>query len=369
MRSILKSVAIFVSIVAFAAFSNVCFGALTITWSDASHKSSFQSELSDAAGKSVTIADDGTVTIAGPKETDNSFAGYLRTIIRHANTTTVAVGRNVPNVIIGSYNSEVIDLDDKEQLSGMDGTFTEAGAIMHELVEQFWKQVWGYSYADAHRKGITAENIIARNIAEGGTRPCGGPVEQRTENGKTVYYTPSRKLDKARGYMRLVMAAGSNDQIESVSFVINIPPTPLDDLIVAKTGIIAADMSYLNSYECGGSSRHWWVRDEPVPPGRVMAGQSTTRNEPRLGPLHPNPFNPYIAIEYVVPDECVVNLRIYDVRGRLVQTLVNEKQGIGEHKVNWDGTDARNVSVASGLYLVRFEARGHVVTKKIVLLR
>jgi len=88
-----------------------------------------------------------------------------------------------------------------------------------------------------------------------------------------------------------------------------------------------------------------------------------------LGQNVPNPFNPQTTIRFSVPDTRGVTLRVYDVAGRLVNTLVERQYPAGTHVVNWDGTDRRGASVASGVYFYKIIAGTDVATRKMVLLR
>jgi hypothetical protein len=83
----------------------------------------------------------------------------------------------------------------------------------------------------------------------------------------------------------------------------------------------------------------------------------------------PNPFNPQTTIEYSLASQGRVEIKIYDVAGRLVETLANETQVAGQHSVVWKGTDRRGSPVASGIYFVRMNTAGQVFTKKMVLLK
>ena len=83
----------------------------------------------------------------------------------------------------------------------------------------------------------------------------------------------------------------------------------------------------------------------------------------------PNPFNPFTTIGYSIPKAGVVYVRVYDVKGRLVRTLVNGYKSSDQHVVTWDGCNAGGAPVASGIYFVRLESGGHVATKKIALLK
>lgn len=84
---------------------------------------------------------------------------------------------------------------------------------------------------------------------------------------------------------------------------------------------------------------------------------------------HPNPFNTTTEIRYTVPDDACVQLAIYDVSGRLVTTLVDQRQIAGDHAVVWEGRDPAHASTASGVYFVRLKVDGEVRTAKIILPR
>jgi hypothetical protein len=84
----------------------------------------------------------------------------------------------------------------------------------------------------------------------------------------------------------------------------------------------------------------------------------------------PNPFNPSTTIYYDVPSGGGnVSLRVYDVSGRLVRTLVDGHETEGSKSITWDGTGDRGQSIASGIYFYRMSAPGFNETKKMVLLR
>jgi len=76
------------------------------------------------------------------------------------------------------------------------------------------------------------------------------------------------------------------------------------------------------------------------------------------------------SIRYDVPSGGGnVTLKVYDVSGRIVQTLVDAVQSAGRKTVRWTGTNERGERVGTGIYFYRMEAPGFVQTKKMVLLR
>jgi hypothetical protein len=89
----------------------------------------------------------------------------------------------------------------------------------------------------------------------------------------------------------------------------------------------------------------------------------------RLGAIYPNPSNPSATIEYEIPSPCRAVVKIFDLQGRLVRTLVDENQDIGRHEAVWNGRNQNGTRVASGIYLVKMDAKDFSDTRKVTLLR
>jgi M6 family metalloprotease-like protein len=88
----------------------------------------------------------------------------------------------------------------------------------------------------------------------------------------------------------------------------------------------------------------------------------------------PNPFDPVgvnseTVISFLLSFRASVSLNVFDVKGRLVTTLVSGVRSEGPHQVPWDGRDARGGRVASGVYFYQLRAGGQAVSQKMVLLR
>ena len=84
----------------------------------------------------------------------------------------------------------------------------------------------------------------------------------------------------------------------------------------------------------------------------------------QLYALHPNPFNSYTTIRYDLPQASSVTLKVYNVAGQLIETLFDGNQGAGTHAAILNAGD-----LSSGVYLVRFEGSGRVLSRKVVLTR
>jgi hypothetical protein len=84
---------------------------------------------------------------------------------------------------------------------------------------------------------------------------------------------------------------------------------------------------------------------------------------------YPNPFNPQTTIRYSIEKQANVRLRIYNILGQLVNTLVDENKNAGAHNVVWNGKNNFGVQVSSGIYFYRIEAGNFIQSKKMVLLK
>ena len=104
----------------------------------------------------------------------------------------------------------------------------------------------------------------------------------------------------------------------------------------------------------------WFTQDLPS----SVESEQTVPQTIRLEQNYPNPFNPSTVVRFQVESSKWVTLKVYDVLGREVVTLVNGAVEPGSHERIFDAS-----GLASGVYLYRFEAGGFVQTKKMILIR
>ena len=88
-----------------------------------------------------------------------------------------------------------------------------------------------------------------------------------------------------------------------------------------------------------------------------------------LWPNYPNPFSSQTTIEYTIPKDAHVQLQVYDILGRRVATLVDQRQRSGLHTVQWNGTGGSGQPLASGIYFGRIIVDGQTATRKMTLVR
>ena len=84
----------------------------------------------------------------------------------------------------------------------------------------------------------------------------------------------------------------------------------------------------------------------------------------KLEQNYPNPFNPTTNISYSILNTAKVTLKIYDVLGREIKTLVNSEQRPGRYNVTFDARD-----LSSGVYFYKLSAGNYIATKKLMLIK
>jgi hypothetical protein len=121
---------------------------------------------------------------------------------------------------------------------------------------------------------------------------------------------------------------------------------------LADTVAVAAldEGLWLYSFQTGSSS--------------VAESVSQSKSQLRLLPNYPNPFNPSTTISFTLPRTENITLKVYEMLGREVATLVEGREEAGEHSVKWNAE-----SFASGVYFYQIKAGGFVDTKKLLLIR
>ena len=132
----------------------------------------------------------------------------------------------------------------------------------------------------------------------------------------------------------------------------------LDD----KIGFAVGDDGEIIKTIDGGES---WTRDMQVSVYDSYVNNSVVENF-SLKQNYPNPFNPETRISYEVAKHTHIVLRVINVQGQHVRTLVNGDKHAGIYEVTWDGRNDYDQKVASGVYFYRLEAMDFIQTRKMV---
>lgn len=151
-------------------------------------------------------------------------------------------------------------------------------------------------------------------------------------------------------------------------------PLDWDVLLLDKTSRVSVNFRELGKYTFFSSAGET-VREFRIVVGRnefVETNDLDLAGAPQdfvLSQNYPNPFNPSTQISYEIPVASQVKIVIYDLRGQFIWTLIDEQQSAGRYVVSWDGTNAGNERVASGIYLVRMEAGRFDCIRRVILIK
>ncbi len=93
-----------------------------------------------------------------------------------------------------------------------------------------------------------------------------------------------------------------------------------------------------------------------------------------LSQNYPNPFNPSTTINFEIPaiigsQEISTSLKIYDIRGRLIRTLLNEKLSPGYYSEFWNGLNDNGERVSSGIYFYGIRADSFISSRKMIVIK
>jgi Ca2+-binding RTX toxin-like protein len=84
----------------------------------------------------------------------------------------------------------------------------------------------------------------------------------------------------------------------------------------------------------------------------------------------PNPFNPVVNVNFSIAKSCRVDLRIYDIKGKIVKNITNETFNPGSYHIVWDAKDNLGNQVSTGVYYLKLSAKGHYQkTEKVLFLK
>jgi len=178
---------------------------------------------------------------------------------------------------------------------------------------------------------------------------------------KVLAYSVNRARTEGNGvegnllYLTYTLADGASlpDNVSFYFTIVNIPGTSLNPEL----------LNVVCSYPS---------QDSPATVNTTVASAdegSILPSEYALFQNYPNPFNPSTQITFDVPNSEVVMLRVYNLLGQDVQTLINKSMTPGRYTVEWNGSDMLNNDVASGVYFYELRGESFISRKKMLLIR
>jgi len=187
--------------------------------------------------------------------------------------------------------------------------------------------------------------------------------------------TRSGDYPGAVGQARKLLAHAQTEDQEKIALfsLVDLHKSHLNNNIVAQRYLDILESDYPNdeyslfAAEIMGQEVDW--NNLAKPRGQEEQETIYIPKDFALYPAYPNPFNPVTTIKYDIPRDARVELKVYDIRGQLVHTLVSGIRSAGWYEVQWNGKDSDGRSLPSGLYLYRLQAGKFVANEKMLLLK
>ncbi len=270
-----------------------------------------------------------------------------------------------------SKNAAIVVWGDNDQTSEVDGM--RAGEPMQFC---FWRKSTNTGYGDfsvAYSLGdgryvVNGIYILASLAANAVTAPLA--PKQASPADKTTGITNFPKLS-------WYTSCGAT------TYTVQIAENPsFSFLVVSQSGIdstfyvfksAASNITYYwrvrahNNIAISGWSSEWRFTT-----GIITGVKNSVPERPQgyaLRESYPNPFNPETEIHFQLPEAHYVVLKIFNIFGEEIRTLVDEQREAGYHRVRWDGKDENGKPVTSGVYLYQLRAGSFSQVKKMSLLR
>ncbi len=299
---------------------------------------------------------------------DSGFSGILKTT-NGGNTWTECYRVQSFNAFrdiyfLDSSNGIAVGTKSVDSLTydGIIVTTHDAGASWTEI------DMPGLNVSDAFWDS-TAEYVVVGDSAAGSSL-------LRSDDGGSTWETPFRVSNALLNGIRfakgtdIAMLFGENIQSQAWSpFIIETPDggtTWRVPDVDSASGAYLAGGQLLNEnvgFICGQSSGQALIL-HTTNGGVSAAPIGTIKPTYKLSQNYPNPFNPSTTIRFAVPELGFVSLKIFNILGVEIATLVSEQLAPGSYSKQWNGSE-----FASGVYYYRLQAGTHLETKKLLLLK
>jgi hypothetical protein len=323
--------------------------------------------------------------------------------VRKGPRTADVVNMVIPSIVtIQGVQYSVTEIADSGFSVGMFWTSITTNVLIPNSVTSIGRFAFSGSYALIN---IVIPSSVT-SIGEGAFRGCDGLETMTVESGNTVFRSAGNCVIRRSnneliigiktsiipyGVTRIGDAAFMNN-IELISITIPSSVTSighgafqscigLTSIFIPNSVTSIENWAFLNcpnltiytehSLLPWGWATYWNPNWRPVVWGYTVSDFDIieTVYETRLVSNFPNPFNPETVIAFSLSNVGNVEINVYNVRGQLVRTLVNDVYNAGVHQVVWNGRDENGVQVGSGVYFYRMRAGEYHSMRRMILMK
>jgi hypothetical protein len=315
----------------------------------------FKDNVADVGGGGIFVDLNSTLTLYNAVLQGNqagtgggvsvSYGSHkIANTVFNGNSATHGGGIEISNGVLNITNATLHDNSASNTGGGLSNR--TAAAAMEIANTIFWQNSAGFSGDEIFNQSPSNTGIAHSLIRNSGGSGPGWDAGLGVDDGDNIDDDPLY-VDGANGNLRLTggspaINAGDN----SAPYV---QPTDLD----GNPRIIDSVVD-MGAYEFD-------------PPTTADTGPPSF--ERVIQSVYPNPFHPCLTVSLECGRGCEVSLAVYDVRGRLVRTLLHEAERKGRQSVQWDGREATGRPAASGIYFIVLRSADRVEVRKAALVK
>ncbi len=226
---------------------------------------------------------------------------------------------NALYVTVSSFSEFVFGSDTQTlpvELSGFQATYTSYGYVTLEWTTQSESDMLGYRVHRSNNDQLSQAQMISAQM-----------VEAYNNSAETIYNFDDTDIELEATYYYWIEAVELNGS----------------SIMYGPTSVVVSDDN----------------QEGDTPEYATAMPQNS-----------PNPFNPTTTIQFSLKDDTFVSLKIYNTRGQLVKTLVNEDRLAGEQApIVWNGTDENGNNCGSGVYFYKLETNNKTITRKMMMIK
>jgi hypothetical protein len=277
--------------------------------------------------------------------------------------------------VVGTTQAGLVDGSGSWKSSA---TIDADGNGQEEIIAASWDSNANNDIYLLQESGDTLVATIIKDIPEVSGRMMGGSAGDVDSDGNVDYVFGTRQGTPNGLIYRLEYQGGditdpNNWELSGIDSLISATATQYDITYMADMDGDGDDEVLYT-----GTPRDNSATDPPQPivilnheviPGIEDDNVAALLEGFSLHQNYPNPFNPETQIGFTIPRAFTVSLKIYNIMGQEVRTLLSETRPAGTHTVRWNGTNSQGVQVASGVYVYTIRAGKFVQSKKMTFMK
>ena len=340
-------------------------GTLKIARWDGATWSALGSGLGNGDVNAITVS--GTDVYVGGGFTNIAGGGGALRIARWNGSSWFPVGAGVTSGVVRS-----IAVNGTNVFAG--GTFTTTGNGQAFRIAQFNGGAWVNLASGVSPGEVRAVGVAGLNVFVGGSFTIAG-LKQSLRFGRwnesitPVFILGFDAREHADG-LELSWRIFADEEIAGFRIYRKDAETAPFDLINKQRIIPREERSFVDTTIRPGRTYRYLLAVVKAD-GSEISSSEITATTPlaalELEQSFPNPFNPSTTIRFTLSQDAAVHLGIFDVEGRRVVTLVDQRLAAGPHAYQWNGVDAAGKRVSSGVYFYRLQAGRQTLTRKMIL--